>query len=184
MSDAFWLFAYGSLIWRPKFEFEHRVRCYVDGYARRFWQASADHRGTPDAPGRVVTLVPAVDARCWGVAYRIGAAEAPSVIAQLDEREKGGYSRISLTCQTKDRTAQGTLEATTYVAVPTNPLYVGSEPLAQTAQIIRTASGPSGHNAEYALRLAEALLELEAIDDHVFAIANLVSDPDAVVEEP
>jgi cation transport protein ChaC len=46
---------------------------------------------------------------------------------------------------------------------------------AEIAAQIRDAHGPSGSNAEYALELAAALRSIEADDDHVFAIADLLA---------
>ena len=75
MSDRapLWLFGYGSLIWRPASPFVERRPASARGYARRFWQGSTDHRGVPEAPGRVVTLLPSAGDRCEGVAYRVPA---------------------------------------------------------------------------------------------------------------
>jgi cation transport regulator ChaC len=70
--ESLWLFGYGSLIWNPgSIPFVRKVPAFVQGWKREFRQKSTDHRGTIDAPGRVVTLVPEPDAVCEGMAYEV-----------------------------------------------------------------------------------------------------------------
>lgn len=158
-----WLFGYGSLIYKTDFPYLERRRAQVEGWSRRFWQGSHDHRGTPDAPGRVVTLIEAAGARCVGMAYRI----TPAVFAHLDHREKNGYLRRRVTLGFDDGSRADGL---VYIADPANAAYLGPAPEAAIARHIATAIGPSGPNRDYLLQLAEALRTLGADDPHVFAI--------------
>jgi len=194
MPEPLWIFGYGSLIWRPGLSFVERRPAFVEGYERRFWQGSTDHRGVPGSPGRVVTLVRRRAARCWGMAYRVGEADRATVLEALEVRERGGYERLRLPLRFGDvEGAAGPNDpgagpprdpaapvsgphALVWVATERNPNYLGPASLAAIAAVVRRARGPSGPNDEYVLRLAAALRDLGAQDPHVFALERLVRD--------
>jgi cation transport regulator ChaC len=174
-----WIFGYGSLIWRPAFAYEINRKAAVRGWRRRFWQASPDHRGVPEAPGRVVTLVPDTQAVCWGMAFRVPGGLWDGIVAELDHRERNGYTRMALDLEFEDG-AQA--RAITYVAAADNPSYVGPAPLEAMVHQIAHARGPSGSNREYLTRLAEHLHRLDIHDNEVHELyaallANHGPDP-------
>lgn len=165
------VFAYGSLLWRPGFDYLDVHRVCVQGYERRFWQASHDHRGTDSHPGRVVTLVPVTGSVCEGLAYRLSDQVREKTLALLDEREQDGYQRVWLNCSTEEGGVSRSV--LTWVAAADNPSWVGNEPIAQTAQLIATRRGLSGSNLEYLLELYSALNRLKIEDAHISELVRL-----------
>lgn len=166
-----WIFAYGSLIFRPSFEYVERRPAFLHGWARRFWQGSPDHRGVPEAPGRVVTLVPAPGETCGGCAYRIDPALAEGVLAALDAREQAGFERLFR--PVLDAPAGPPFaEALVYVAGADNPHFLGPLEERAIAEWIRRCEGPSGPNVDYVVHLQGALAALGIVDPHVETIAG------------
>lgn len=159
-----WLFGYGSLIYKVDFPYLSSARAAISGWSRRFWQGSHDHRGTLEAPGRVLTLIETPGVICEGMAYRV----SPKVFQHLDEREKNGYLRLELPLQLAE---QAPSPGIIYLAAPDNGAWLGPASEAAIAEQIWHAQGPSGLNRDYVWQLAQALTEMNVQDDHVFAIA-------------
>ncbi len=167
--EHIWLFGYGSLIYKADFEYHERRPASIRGWVRRFWQGSHDHRGTRQAPGRVVTLIPDAEAICLGMAYRV----APLTLAHLDHREKNGYLRLVTQLTFED---DSQVEGLVYIATPDNAAFLGPASDREIASHIASACGPSGPNRDYLLGLAEALRGLKAHDPHVFGIERELLD--------
>lgn len=167
-----WLFGYGSLIWKADFAWIERRPARIHGWTRRFWQGSHDHRGTPDAPGRVATLVARSGSTCIGMAYLV----TPQVFDPLDRREKNGYLRHVEKLTFEDGTSADGL---VYIAAPGNAAWLGPASTAKIARQVASSTGPSGSNRDYLVHLADALRALGARDAHVFAVEKELARLDA-----
>ena len=169
MPNDFWVFGYGSILWKVDFPCVERRTAHIKGWTRRFYQGSVDHRGIPGSPGRVVTLIDAPMEICCGIAYRLSNKGLEDTLAALDHRERGGYERleIDLHLETGDR-----VNGITYFASKSNPNYLGHAETHDIAKQILGARGSSGDNVEYVLRLEKTLSEIRSPDDHVTDIAN------------
>jgi cation transport regulator ChaC len=186
--DPLWIFGYGSLCWKSEFPFERKVDCSLQGWTRLFWQKSMDHRGTPSNPGRVVTVIPDSELAALGfgaeltgsvtcgVAYLVAADKAEEVLANLDFREKGGYTRAVVEVLAADGTA---LRALLYTGNSSNPNLDPAQSIGSTAGIaalIAKAKGPSGPNADYLRKLAAYLRSVGSKDAHVFGLERQVEE--------
>jgi cation transport protein ChaC len=158
--DDLWVFAYGSLMWRPGFTFEERRHAVLTGYRRCFCLYSVHHRGTSKRLGMVLGLDRG--GACEGIAYRIAAADAPEVRSYLRAREivNGVYREAMLPIEL-DGDADKQVSALAFIVERAHPNYAARLPLAKQARLIRGARGLSGANVDYLVSTLRHLHELK-----------------------
>ncbi len=160
-SGDLWVFGYGSLMWRPGFDFVERRLAWLRGYHRALCIYSHVHRGTPERPGLVLGLDRG--GSCRGVAFRVAAAKAEATIAYLRAREQ-------VTAVYVERTVRVRLDdgrevtALTYVVDRAHVQYAGKLPLDTIIAHVRGAVGQSGDNPAYVLNTHRHLKELSLRD--------------------
>ena len=81
-----WVFGYGSLIWRPGFDYLERIPARLIGEHRALCVYSFDHRGTPEKPGLVLGLDRG--GACRGIAFRVPAKQRNTTVQYLRGREQ------------------------------------------------------------------------------------------------
>ncbi len=155
-----WVFGYGSLMWRPGFDYLERRAAVLHGRRRAFCIYSVHHRGTPERPGLVLGLAPGGSVR--GVAYRVAASLWDEVIGYLREREQPTetYVESSAVVRLDGGTA---LRAVVFLSDVAHPQWAGVLSLEAQAALIAGATGLSGRNIDY-LRDLVAHLDAEGIN--------------------
>ncbi len=176
-TTAFWVFAYGSLMWNPGFEALERRRARLDGYRRAFVLRSYRYRGTPEAPGLVLGLDWRPGATCEGVAYRVCPTKDQEVRDYLHEREMALRSYIEVRLEITLEGA-GTVPALAYVLDRTHRQYAGGLELEAQAAIIARAVGPAGPNRDYLHNTVTHLIELGIDDPELVRLDALVRATD------
>lgn len=157
-----WVFGYGSLMWRPGFDFDEQHRATLTGYTRAFCVRTVHHRGAPGQPGLVMGLKPG--SLCVGIAYRVNDADADAVSDYLRERELNHYPVYREAAVDLVLDDGRGVRATTYLPRPDHPDYLPDLTLDEQLAIIRPATGISGTNPDY-VRSAVASVRALGLDE-------------------
>ena len=163
-----WLFGYGSLIWRPDFEFVERRAAKVHGWHRALKMWSRVNRGTPDCPGLVFGMLSG--GSCRGMVFRVDKAHARQVMINLWQREMvtGVYDPRWLTCHTPD----GPVQALAFTLSRHSPNHTGELPDHEVRRIFEQAAGRYGTTRDYAHSTYE---ELKSHGIHDRALGRLIA---------
>jgi cation transport protein ChaC len=176
---SLWVFAYGSLIWRPGFAHAGAHPALLRGFHRSFCLWSHRYRGTPEAPGLVLGLDRG--GACRGVAFRVPGGSAAEVLRYLDDRElpdgaEQVYHRRVLPVRLLDRPGRPAVPAIAYVANRACRLYAPSLAPEQAAAAIARGIGQMGANRDYLLNTVTHLLEMGVRDAGLDRIAALLPE--------
>jgi cation transport protein ChaC len=167
----FWVFAYGSLMWDPGFDFLRNETAQLYGYHRCLCLWSVEYRGTLERPGLVMGLDHG--GSCLGRAFLISEKNAPQIIAQLNEREMitGAYrSALKPLHLGTDELVEGIC----LIARRDHPQYAPSLPRQTIIELVKGAHGKRGSNREYVLNTVHHLQEMGMVDDILANIALLL----------
>lgn len=111
----------------------------------------------------------------WGRAFQF--TDETSTLAYLTDREQsiGGYTTIITQFYPRDP-KEDPFPVLVYIALPCNPLFLGSAPLEQMAIDIAVSQGICGPNVEYLAKLS-AFMKMEIpheFDEHLHRLEDLV----------
>ena len=171
-NDELRLFAYGSLMWKPEFEYADRQTATLRGWHRRFCLWQYRFRGTRQEPGLMLALDRG--GSCVGILYRITGPDLRGKIMPVWQREMRGrgYRARWVTVQMDE----GRCMALTFVANRDGERYAGRLSDEQIADRIASACGHIGPSAEYLLNTVAHCEELGIRDRHLWRMQALVAE--------
>ncbi len=168
-----WVFAYGSLMWRPNFEFLEAVPALLEGAHRSLCIYSAVHRGTHTHPGLVLGLDRG--GHCQGIAFRVASYLAHDTRSYLKRRENmtntyGACMKDVILADESHRT----IKALCFVANRRHPQYARDLPLSMQAYLVRRSVGASGTNIDYVTNTVAHLRDLGVFDDELERLMSVL----------
>ena len=152
-----WLFAYGSLIWKPELAHLEDRRARAHGWHRRFCMRLTRWRGTREVPGLMMALERG--GSCSGLAYRLADADPFDQVLRLLARETDDVRPTNVPRWLDLATPTGPLRALAFVASPSGVNYAGRLAPQVVAQTLARAAGHWGSGAQY---LHNTVVQLDA----------------------
>ena len=169
--NELWVFGYGSLMWRPGFEYVDRVPAKLTGMHRALCVYSFVHRGTPERPGLVLGLDRG--GACRGVAFRVAARNSEATVQYLREREQVTSVYLETYRQADLMDGSGRRVRSLVFCVDRGHVqYAGRLPLEEQLHLVKRGHGRSGPNREYVVSTVEALEALGIHDRDLHFLAQ------------
>ncbi len=157
-----WIFAYGSLMWRPGFQYLSVRPARLSGFHRRLCVLSHHYRGTAEKPGLVFGLDRG--GSCAGAAYEVAAEEWPKVLAYVREREMitGVYREMVKTVYGQH--LPNPVPAVTYAVNRKHQQCAHNMSIEEIMVYVNQGHGLSGSCIEYVKNTLQHLRELGVYD--------------------
>jgi cation transport protein ChaC len=170
-----WVFGYGSLMWRPGFEFIEQVQARLIGEHRALCVYSFDHRGTPEKPGLVLGLDRG--GACRGVAFRVAPELRAKTVEYLRGREQTtNVYREVLRSVWLGNDARQRVSALTYVVDRGHVQYAGRLSLIEQFRLVQQGHGRSGNNRDYVLATVRSIEAQGFRDEQLHRLALMLHD--------
>ena len=174
MNDDLWVFGYGSLIWRPGFEFVSAQGARLCGFHRSLCIYSHLYRGTPQKPGLVFGLLPG--GSCRGRAFEISSNKWPGVLSYLRERETEVYREVKSIIRLDNGRK---VKALSFVADEGHAQFAGGLSIEEQLALVHGSEGNTGSNRDYIFNTMEHLSRLGISDQRLTDICRLLEKKQA-----
>src|ERR1700675_4784197 len=170
-----WVFGYGSLMWRPGFDFIEQVPARLIGEHRALCVYSFDHRGTPEKPGLVLGLDRG--GACRGIAFRVAAAHRDDGVRYLAAPEKTTHVyREVMRSVWLENDARERVSALAYVVDRGHVQYAGRLSLPEQLRYVQQGHGRSGNNRDYVLSTVKSIEAQGFRDQQLHQLAAMLHD--------
>ena len=171
----FWVFAYGSLMWNPGFEYAEAKPGQLYGYHRRLCLWSVRYRGTVDHPGLVLGLDRG--GSCHGYVYRVARKLTASVVDYLCDRELliGSYDPRLVPVNLSDGRR---VSALTFVCKPDHPHFARRLTMDETVAVVNAARGDRGCNRSYVINTVSHMDSMNIRNTELHRVAKRLDQPD------
>ena len=170
----FWLFAYGSLIWKPEIPSLETKRATAHGWHRAFSMKIERYRGTKEQPGYMMCLDRG--GTCEGVVFRLADEDLESQVEKLLRREVSRQGGLDAVRWIDVETHDGPVQALAFYAAPdTLEYYQSNRPPDEVAKGLARACGHWGSGADYLYNTVSHLEQLGIHDEGLWQLQELVA---------
>jgi glutathione-specific gamma-glutamylcyclotransferase len=169
-----WLFAFGSLIWKPECEHLEERAGTASGWHRSFCFRIRRFRGTDDCPGLMMSLDRG--GQCKGMLFRLPGGTLHQQLRKLCKREITVKPANTLPRWITVMNGGMPLRAIAFVINRESRAYVGRLAPEEIATTLSKACGHWGSGAEYLFNTVQKLEECGIHDRYLWRLQQLVAE--------